>query len=67
MTLDQFLKGRSHTDFAEAAKITPTSLWRIRKGKQRPSFATIENLVEASNGAVQPNDILAISADSAAA
>lgn len=62
MTLDEYLKTRKHGEFARAANITPTSLWRIRKGKQRPSFSTIENLVTATGGAVQANDILSIAA-----
>lgn len=62
MTLDDYLATRKHAEFAEAAKITPTSLWRIRKGKQRPSFSTIENLVAATGGLVQANDILSIAA-----
>jgi predicted transcriptional regulator len=60
MTLDEYLKGVSPTALADKANITTTSLYRIRKGMQRPSFATIDNLVKATGGAVRADDILAI-------
>jgi DNA-binding transcriptional regulator YdaS (Cro superfamily) len=55
MTLDQFLKSDgapSPSEFAKAVGVSEVSLWRIRKGEQNITRATIRAIIEASGGQV---------------
>lgn len=60
MTLDQFLteKGISTPAFAKAIGMNASSLWRIRNGKVRPDWNTVEAIVTATGGSVSADDFL---------
>jgi transcriptional regulator with XRE-family HTH domain len=62
MTLDQYLANNEipAATFARELGIDPSSLWRLRRGKARPDWKTIDAIVRATRGAVTPNDFLAL-------
>jgi hypothetical protein len=65
MKLDQYLseKGISTPAFADSLGeegMDASFLWRIRHGKVRPGWKTIDAIVKATNGAVMPNDFLSV-------
>lgn len=60
MKLDQYLsdKGISTAAFAKSIGMYASSLWRIRNGKVRPDWKTIDAIMKATEGAVEPNDFI---------
>ena len=50
--LRSYLEGRSQKDFAARAKITEAYLSQLASGKRRPSFAVMERIEAASEGAI---------------
>ena len=60
MTLDDFLKASpdSAAAIAKELGVDYSTLWRLRTGKQLPTWATLEKIVAVTKGAVTPNDFL---------
>ena len=58
MTLDQYLTERGLTNVAFAATVGAdhSTISRLRKGDQIPSRQLAAVIMEATDGAVQPND-----------
>jgi transcriptional regulator with XRE-family HTH domain len=64
MTLDDFLatakddngKPLSDAAFGERCGMSQSQISRLRNGKSKPSFETIEAIRAATGGAVSPND-----------
>ncbi len=60
MTLQEFLTEKSlkPSTFAKAAGIAPSTIIRILNGERKPSLATMQKIMAASEGMVTPNDYL---------
>jgi len=60
MKLDDYLarKRLSPIKFAEAIGVNASTLWRIRLGKQRPKWTTLEAIDRETGGKVTANDFL---------
>lgn len=64
MTLDEYIsrtkdeagKPLSDTAFGERCGMSQSQISRLRNGKSKPSFETIEAIRVATEGAVSPND-----------
>jgi DNA-binding XRE family transcriptional regulator len=52
------IKGVAPTTFAALIDVNLSTLWRIRTGKQRPNWTTVEAIVRATGGKVTANDFL---------
>lgn len=60
MTLDEYLTSKNITDAAFAGIISrdPATVGRLRRGITKPDWETLPRIVEATEGAVTPNDFL---------
>jgi len=60
MTLDQYLTETNTTasTFAEKAGLSVATVSRLRRGKNRPDWATMDIILKAAGGKVTPNDFL---------
>lgn len=69
MTLLQYLSehGLTYEAFGAMIGVTTPTAWRYANGKRNPSLAVMRRIVEATGGAVGPNDFLNQNADSEAA
>lgn len=58
--LDAYLKekGLGASDFAALVCTSESSISRLRRGLQNPSFELLARIASATNGAVTPNDFL---------
>jgi DNA-binding XRE family transcriptional regulator len=58
MKLEQYLRLTQQSDetFGKLIGLEKSTIWRIRKGKVFPSWATMLRIKAATNGAVEPND-----------
>lgn len=67
MTLDEWIKQEALTDAEFGAKIgrDRTTVSRIRREKTCPDPATMQAIVDATGGAVEPNDFFDIPAQPA--
>jgi len=64
MTLDEYLSKGAKTTSALAREVglSPTSIWRLRHGKQMPPLETMVKIAAATGNAVTPNDFAGITA-----
>jgi DNA-binding XRE family transcriptional regulator len=58
MKLEQYLQLTQQSDeaFGKLIGLEKSTIWRIRKGKVFPSWATMLRIKAATHGAVEPND-----------
>lgn len=59
MTLGEYLRKHKLTDqrFGELADLSQPFVNRLRRGKAKPSYETIEKIVKATGGKVAPSDL----------
>lgn len=69
MTLDDFLKASpdSAAAIAKELGVNYSTIWRLRTGKQKPTWSTLEKILKLTNGAVTANDWVTADGDKAAA
>jgi len=48
------------TEFGQRIGRTTATISRINRGRNRPDWSTMESIVDATAGAVMPNDFLAV-------
>jgi DNA-binding XRE family transcriptional regulator len=67
MTLGDYLLFAGYGDawFAALVGVDRTTISRLRRGNTRPTWEVAAKIVEATNGAVTPNDFLPLRAPSA--
>ena len=60
MTLKEYLseQGLTHEAFGASIGVTTPTAWRYANGKRYPSPAVMRRIVEATGGAVGPQDFL---------
>lgn len=60
MKLETYLleKGLTEAQFASLIGRSQSAVHRIKKQKRKPDWETLQRIVDATNGAVTPNDFL---------
>jgi predicted transcriptional regulator len=60
MTLQEYLteKNLKPSTFANSADIAPSIIIRILSGERKPSLATMQRIMVATDGKVTPNDYI---------
>ena len=60
MKLDQYLAERNLTSpaFGDMVGIDASTIWRIKEGKRKPEWNTMEKILVGTDGLVTPNDYL---------
>lgn len=68
MTLAEYLavNGIKASTFADTISVPPSTVLRLLKGERSPRLELLKKIMEATNGAVTPNDFLSADEDATA-